>query len=208
MAVATPTGRGAASRARLLSAAGEELVARDGHLEVASVAARAGTSVGLIYRYFGSRAGLVSAVVEDFYDRLDSAAMAVNPAPDADWAQRERLRTELGVGFHYDDPLAAVILTKLGREPEVAAVEARRIGRHVGLAARNIERGQQRGEIPPDLDAGIAGALVLGGMRQVLGEVLAREEPPPRELVVEEIWRLVVSAVRFRPPDPQEPRHA
>lgn len=208
MAVATPTARGAASRERLLAAAGEELVARDGHLEVASVAKRAGVSVGLIYRYFGSRAGLVAAVVDDFYDRLDAAAMAVNPAPDADWAQREHLRTELGVGFHYDEPLATVILSSLGREPDVAAVEARRIARHVNLAARNIERGQQRGEIPPDLDPGIAGALVLGGMRQVLGEVLSREQPPPREVVVDAVWRLVVAAVRFRPPDSKEPADA
>jgi AcrR family transcriptional regulator len=204
MAVVTPTARGAASRSRLLSAAGEELVSRDGQLEVASVAERARVSVGLIYRYFGSRAGLVAAVVDDFYDRLDSAAMAVNPAPDADWAQREHLRTELYVGFHYDEPLAAIILARLGREPDVAAVEARRIARHINLAARNIERGQQGGEIPEDLDPGIAGALVLGGMRQVLGEVLAREEPPPRERVVDEIWRLVVAAVRFRPREPKE----
>ena len=36
-------------------------------------------------------------------------------------------------------------------------------------------------------------------MRQVLGEVLARAERPPAEIVIEELWRLVVSAVRFRP---------
>jgi len=64
------TRRGEATRSRLLEAAASELVERDGQLEVASVAARADVSVGLLYRYFGSKAGLVRAVVEDFYDRL------------------------------------------------------------------------------------------------------------------------------------------
>ena len=200
VAAASPsTRRGVASRRRLLDAAAAELVERGGHLEVAGVARRAGASAGLLYRYFGSRAGLVAAVVEDFYDRLDAAAMAVNPAADADWATRERLRTEMAVRFHYEDPLAPIVLSRLAREPEVAAVEAERIARHIRLATRNVERGQRAGEIPGDLDPGIAGAVVLGGMRQVLGEVLARPERPPADAVVEELWRLVISAVRFRP---------
>ena len=48
-------------------------------------------------------------------------------------------------------------------------MEAERIARHIRLATRNVERGQRAGEIPSDLDPGIAGAVVLGGMRQVLG---------------------------------------
>ena len=147
-AVSPPTRRGAATRRRLLEAAAAELVDRDGGLEVAAVAARAGVSTGLLYRYFGSRAGLVAAVVGDFYDRLDAAAMAVNPAADADWGTRERMRTEMGVRFHYEDPLAPVVLSRLAREPEVAAVEAERIARHVRLAARNVERGQRSGRDP------------------------------------------------------------
>ena len=61
-----PTARGAASRARLIQAARAELIERSGSLEVDSVAQRADTSVGLIYRHFGSRAGLIGAVVDDY----------------------------------------------------------------------------------------------------------------------------------------------
>jgi AcrR family transcriptional regulator len=193
------TSRAAASRQRLLAAAAAELVEQGGALEVHSVARRAGTSVGLIYRYFDSKAGLLAAVVDAFYDRLDEAVFDANPLPDGDWAARERLRTELGVAFHYDDPLAGVILSRLAREPEVAAVEARRIQRHVDAAARNLKRGQKRGEIPADLDAGLAGAMVIGGLRQVIGAALARRRPPPREAVTGELWRFIAAAVRYRP---------
>lgn len=64
--VPAPTARGAVSRARLIAAARDELIERDGQLEVDSVAARAESSVGPIHRHFGSRAGLVGAVVDDF----------------------------------------------------------------------------------------------------------------------------------------------
>jgi AcrR family transcriptional regulator len=66
--------RGQASRERILQAATDEL-AEVGDLEVASVAARAGVSVGLPYRYFGSRGGLLIAVIDAFHERLGGAAV-------------------------------------------------------------------------------------------------------------------------------------
>jgi len=124
------TRRGEATRGRLLEAAAAELVERDGQLEVASVAARADVSVGLLYRYFGSKAGLVAAVVEDFYDRLFAETSRARDLADGDdFASRERKRLELSVAFHYRDPLAPVILSRLSREPEVAAAEVARLAR-------------------------------------------------------------------------------
>src|SRR3990172_7038012 len=164
--------RSAASRRRLLEAAAAELVTRGGTAEVAAVAARGGGSGGLIYRPFGWKAGLIAAVVEDFYDRLDGSVLNADLAPDADWPTRERLRTRRYVAFHYVEPLAPVILSRLRCEPEVAAVEARRIARHVEAAARNIRRAQKNGEIPADLDPELAAAMVLGGIRHALGAVL------------------------------------
>ena len=193
--------RGAASRTRLLHAAANELIERDGALEVVSVAARARVSVGLIYRWFDSKAGLVAAVVEDFYDRLDGAVFDPDPAPGASWAERERTRTELAVAFHYEDPLAHVVLSRLSREPRIAAIEADRVDRHIAAATRNLQSGQERGEIPPDLDPELVGAMVLGGIREVLRHALAREpQRPPRDAVVDELWRFIVAAVRFKSP--------
>lgn len=161
------------------------------------MARRAGVSVGLIYRYFGSKAGLLGAVVEDFYDRYDRDVMEPNPAPGADWPKRERERTARAVAFHYREPLARVVLSRLHREPGVAAIEAERLARHVESAARNLTLGQERGEIPRDLDVGLAGAMVLGGIRQGLAEALGRTPPPAPEIVVEQLWRFIAAAVRF-----------
>ncbi len=187
-------------RDALLRAAADELVERRGVLEVGPVAARAGVSVGLIYRHFGSKAGLLAAIVGDFYVRFDAEVLDGDPAPGAGWAERERRRTELAVAFHYDDELAPIILARLARDPEVAAVEARHMRIQVARGAQNVARGQRDGEIPEDIDAGIAAALILGGVRQALVEVLARREPPPREVLADQLWRLVVAAVRVKEP--------
>jgi AcrR family transcriptional regulator len=199
MATTLPqTPRGAASRDRLLAAAAAELIERNGTLEVVSVAARARVSVGLIYRWFGSKSGLVAAVVDDFYDRLDAAVFQPDPVPGGTWAERERARTELAVAFHYDDPLAAIVLSTVTREPRIAAIEADRLNRQVAAATSNLERGQRRGEIPRELDPELVGAMVLGGLREVLRHALARDPRPPRDAVVDELWRFIVAAVRFR----------
>lgn len=191
------TARGAATRERLLRAAEAELGAGDGLLEVAAVAARADVSVGLLYRYFGSKAGLVAAVVEGFYDRLHEQVADTDPAPEATWAEREHKRMELLVAFHYEEPLARVILSRLFREPDVAAVEARRISRLVDDTARNITAGQRLGELPADLDPRTVGSIIIGGFRVAMGEALTRSERPDAEVLVDQLWRYMRGGVRF-----------
>src|SRR3712207_6542902 len=132
MSVGVKRGTG---RAALLAAAAEELWEREGALEVASVAARAGVSVGLIYRHFGSKAGLLTAIVEDFYARLDDA---IADAGGATWAERERARTDLSVRFHYDDPLAPVIIAPPVSDPTLATTDARLLPEQAALGTKNI----------------------------------------------------------------------
>jgi AcrR family transcriptional regulator len=197
---ASLTRRGAATRQKLLTAAADELIERDGALEVASVARRAEVSVGLLYRYFGSKAGLVAAVVDDFYDRLLAETGDVRDAGDT-WAARERRRLELSVAFHYREPLAEVILSRLAREPEVASVEVQRIARIVTDAARSIQRGQRRGELPEDVDARLAGAMMIGAFRVTIGEALTRRSRPDEQALCKEIWRFVAHGARAAVPD-------
>lgn len=195
-----PPSRGADTYRRILDAAAEALVAGQGAFEIGEVARRAEVSVGLSYHHFGSKAGLVAAVVEEFYARFEAAVMDINPKPGADWGERERLRLERMIAFHYSEPLAPVILTRLSREPEVAAVEAERIDRHIALAARNVEIAQARGEIPAGLDAHLLGAMILGGLRQAVGQALAAPRRPAQAKLADQLWAFIAGTARFRPP--------
>jgi AcrR family transcriptional regulator len=198
------------ARRRLLDAAAAELAEGGGQMEIAAVARRAGASVGLSYHYFGSKAGLLAALVEDFYDRYDAAIIDANPLPGAAWAERERLRVERLVDFMLAEPMAPLVLTRLSAEPEVAAVEARRLARHLTLGADNIAGAQAKGQLPAGPDPRLRIGMIMGGLRQAIGQALAGPEAWPREALVAELWSFVAMAAglpaRDAAPGPNRPR--
>lgn len=193
----TPKGR--ATRDRLLAAARELAIASGGRIEIASVAEAAGVVPSLVHRYFGSKAGLVGALVDDFFDRFQREVFALDLRACGDWAEREQLRLEAGVRFHYREPFAVVLYGPLAREPEVARRESQRVARVVQRAARSIRKAQRRGELPVGVDPGLAGAAMFGAMRQVMVEALTRARRPAPERVVAFLWRQVAASVRIDP---------
>jgi AcrR family transcriptional regulator len=193
------TRKGRETRERLLVCARDIAIANDGHLEIAWVAEAAGVVPSLVNRYFGSRAGLISALLDDFFDRLRAEVLDLDLDDQGTWAQHERIRLEKGVHFHYTDPAAVVIYTRLSREPEVALTENRHIERVVKHAAANIRRGQKRGELPSSIDPELAGAAMFGAMQRVMVTALGRTPRPRPDRVVEILWRQIAAAVEIDP---------
>jgi AcrR family transcriptional regulator len=191
----TPRGRTAR---QLLLRTSAELLREAPRLEVATVARRAKVSTGLLYHYFGSKDGLVRAVVDDFYDRYDEAVFLAPLVPEATWAERELLRLRREVDFIYDADLGPTVVGNRLQEPGAVAADAQRLARHIDFAARNVGRGQASGEIGPDVDSRLAAAAILGAFRSLAGEALARTKPPAREEVVDTIWRLGLSILPLR----------
>ncbi|MFN3399151.1 MAG: hypothetical protein ACK4Z4_02315, partial [Ferrovibrio sp.] len=130
---------------------------------------------------------------------MEAAVMEPNPKPGAGWGERERLRLERMVDFHYAEQLAPLILTRLSRTPDVAAVEAARIAGHIDLAARNIELAQQKGEIPDDLDSHLLGAMILGGLRQAIGQALGMPKRPSRDKITDQLWSFIAGTAQLKP---------
>ena len=196
------TRKGRATRERLLAAARELAIASGGHFEVASVAEAAGVVPSLVHRYFGSKAGLVAALVDDFFDRFQREVLDLDLDDRGDWARHERARLEAGVRFHYREPLAVVLYGALVRDPEVARRESAGVALVVQRAARSIRKAQRRGELPLGVDPGLAGAAMFGAMRQVMVEALTRPRRPSPERVIAFLWRQIAASVRIDP----EPR--
>ena len=192
------TAKGRATRDRLLRAARQIVIDSGGHIEIAQLAAAAGVVPSLVHRYFGSKSGLVNALVDDFYDGLHAAVFAVR-FEGKDWAERERRRLEAGVRFHLDEPLAVVVYGQLARDPAVARREAERVAGIVSLGARSVRKGQRAGELPVGVDPGLAAAAMFGAMRQVMVEALCRARRPSPERVIEALWRQVAASVALDP---------
>jgi AcrR family transcriptional regulator len=152
-----------------------------------------------VHRYFGSKSGLVGALVDDFFDRFHQRVLDLDLEQHGDWARHERMRLEAGVRFHYGEPFAVVLYGPLSRDPEVARREAERTASVVERAARSIRRGQRSGELPVGVDPGLAGAAMFGAMRLVMVEALTRPTPPPPERVIEVLWRQIAASVQIDP---------
>jgi AcrR family transcriptional regulator len=185
--------RAAATRRRLLEAAGEELIAT-GDVEVAAVARRAGTSVGLPYRYFGTRSGLMSALLEDFYERLMSETV-LGHYEGTTWLERWRAQVATWVGHMYADPLAVVVLGRMVGDARVAAMEARCFKQVIDLGAKHFAAGQSEGHVAADRDPVLLAAAVVGGMRAILTIVLDQDPRPDQAVVMREVWRFTVSVL-------------
>ena len=193
------TQKGRATRERLLACARDIAIANDGHVEIAWVAEAAGVVPSLVNRYFGSRAGLIGALLDDFFGRLRAEVLDLNLDDQGTWLQHERIRLEKGVHFHYTDPTAVVIYTRLSREPEVALTESRHIDKVIKHAAANIRRGQKRGELPSSVDPELAGAAMFGAMQRVMVTALGRTPRPRPERIVDVLWRQITAAVEIDP---------
>jgi AcrR family transcriptional regulator len=190
---AAETSRGSAARQRLLQAAEQEL--RDtGELEVAAVARRAGVSVGLPYRYFGTRTGLLIAVLDAFYDRL-SHASALRTYDEPSWEAREQHRIRDWVGFLYAEPLAPIVLGGLVGDGDLATANTTRLNLLIEIGARNIAHAQHRGELPPGRDPEFLAAVTLGGTNAVVSVALTRTPRPAPDWVIDQLWTFVAGAV-------------
>ena len=183
---------------RLVQAAQEELIHSQGLLEMQAVAKRAKVSVGLAYHHFGSKAGLIAAVVEAFYNRLETAAFDPARLSAADWAGREKERIAAYISFHYDHPFAPLVVGALSRAPEVLDVEQAFTRRQLTAGAYNVRAGQRDGVIPADLDPRLTTALLIGGIRQALIGALTASHRPDRGVLTEKIWVFVEGALRLR----------
>ena len=189
------TTKGKATRERLLAVAMEQAVASKGHVELAEVARQAGVVQGVVHRYFGSKSGLISAMVDDYYDRFHKQVLELYLNDTGDWAVHERLRLRMGIQFRYAEPLSAVLHSTFVRDPVVARKEAQRIDGVVDLTARGIVRAQRRGELPRHVDPELAGAAMFGAMQAVLSRALNRPRRPSPEQLETILWQQVAASV-------------
>ena len=112
------------------------------------------------------------------------------------WAPREQERVRRAVRFYYDQPLAAVLLTRAGVDGAVARVDGERLQRAARASAANVAEAQRAGELPGDIDSAHAGAMLMGGAALVLARAaaaVARDRPPTNSPPCSGRWSRVSS---------------
>lgn len=180
-----------ATRQRILEAARDLLAQGDGNFEMAWVAKAAEVSQGLAYHHFGSKEGLLSALVHDFYDRAEDAVLMARFDDYENWEKRERDRVRRYIEFLLGDPLGVTVVTRLAGTPAVAAVEAERWDRLVSEGSRNIAEGQARGVVTASQDSTLLAAMSLGATRSAVAREFAKSKPGKPARLSRDIWAFI-----------------
>ena len=137
----TPAAHAAAVRERILEGAGRAFAASGFRANIPAIAAEAGVSVGLIYRYFESKEELFLAVCSQQTDaKLDELARTLAGIPDP----RARLEAAIGIFVTslQEERWGAIVVhawAEADRNPPAA---------HVRPAARLLRDVRPRGDRP------------------------------------------------------------
>jgi AcrR family transcriptional regulator len=184
---------------RLLAAAEQELIANNGYVEISAIAQRANSSAGLIYYHFGSKTGLIAAVVDQFYEPLRKIAFGDSIPVELEWREREKARTKAIIDYFYHHPLAPLIAGRLAREPEVLDIERAHVAVLLEQGARNIAQGQKLGHICSTLDPQITIAMLMGGLRLAIDQAILAQEKPSNAELLEQLWQLISNTLKLQP---------
>ena len=185
------------TRKRLLEAARVEIVNGNGDLDVANVAKRAGVSDGLTYYHFGNKAGLINAIVNEFYHDLDDKVAGV-PFDGDTWKEREKARVHAMVSLFYDDPVAMIAATRLRTDPAFTKEELQRNDRLEQLGARNIADAQRKGEIDAAHNPLMLASMLLCGVMSGVRIALTSTPPLPVATAQQSVWGFVERAVGLK----------
>jgi len=99
------------------------------------------------------------------------------------WSRPHRVH-HFGRLVLYDHPLGQRVATGLLHEASATRVDAERTRQHAAMAAKNIRKGQNSGELLAKVNPDLASAAIIGALRTTLAAVLSLPEPPSRSEVV------------------------
>lgn len=164
------------SEARLLEAA-RQIVARKGWtgMTLAEVGEAAGVSRGLAAHYFGSKAGLQKALATYIHERFMDQVSSLPELRPGLASLRAFVATYLGRHDWTNTRALLLLMTETFIE-DSGAGDGIDLYNHqvVGWLRDQFQRGIEAGEIRPEVDTYVAGALLMGTLRGVMLHKLSK----------------------------------
>ena len=154
---------------RLILRAAITVFARSGYhkSKVADVAKEAGVAYGLVYHYYGSKHVLLQEMFRRTWARLVNALEEIERSERPAREQiAEVARIVLGA-WEIDPDLVRVLVREVARSPQLDR-EVEEIEHAFSALERIVTRGQERGELRPELDPRFAAWILYGALEEIL----------------------------------------
>lgn len=146
------------ARDRLLDA-GADLIAAKGFdgVSVREICRQAGTSINMVHHYFGSKQGLLDAIVEQFSSGVFEIPMRLLdnvPRSNADFVSRLELLVETTLDAYITHRAVLMVVVREQADPEA-------LPEYMARFASFLSAAQDKGFVRPDVDAELITGFLL-----------------------------------------------
>jgi AcrR family transcriptional regulator len=186
----TLTARGAATRARIVESAAEQVLAGGvGGTSLDDIRADTATSKGQLFHYFpGGKSELVGAIASFQADRVLGAQEPYlsRLATWDDWqGWRDAVVAHYGAQPHWGCPIGALANELVGTDPERAVEVAAHMERWRGLLEAGVVRLRDAGELSPEADPRALSLAVFAALQGGLLLTATAESIEPLEAALD-----------------------
>jgi len=134
---------------------------------VADVAREAGVAYGLVYHYFGSKEDLLETIFRRTWSRMLEAVQEVERSGAPAREQLQSVARIVLSAWETDPDLVRVLIREVARSPQLGN-EVEEVEHAFAALERIVVRGQEEGELKPDLDPRFAALIVYGALEEIL----------------------------------------
>ncbi|HEU6444663.1 MAG TPA: TetR/AcrR family transcriptional regulator [Gaiellaceae bacterium] len=188
-------------RRQILDAAVKVFARRGFHASrVGDIAEEAGVAYGLVYHYFTSKEELLETIFRDTWTQMLERVREVEASGVDSTEQVRRVTALLLRTWRRDPDLVRVLVLEVTRSQHVQR-EIEEITQAMSTLERIIRRGQETGQLRPDLDPRLGAVVFYGALDEILtGWVLGQLPDGDEDIARAErnVVQLLVEGMRDR----------
>jgi AcrR family transcriptional regulator len=185
-------------RLELLRAARDVFSTKGFHAaKIDDIVSKAGVAKGTFYLYFPDKRSVFVELVDGLFSRLGAAILKVDPHADIESQVKHNIRGIVAVLV--DDPALTQLLLSFapGLDPAFAT-KLQSFYDGVKLMLKlSLDEGQRIGIVGPG-NTSIYASFTVGALKEILAESTGSGPVRPRELIVDELYRLLESGYLHR----------
>lgn len=181
-----------------LLAAAKKVFATKGYeaAAISDIARPAGMSDGLIYHYYGSKRGLLLAVLSDYYGRIIEDLEAAVTETEGFEARLSILIRKHVETFVSDVDLCRMVISQARDFDTYLGSETHELNRrYTAIFLRIISEGMTEGRVAPDVDARLVRDMLFGGIEHIAWRHIGTNAAFDVEHITNQITRLLLGGL-------------
>lgn len=178
--------RSDARQAQILECAKRVFAERGFHAaNISHICAEAGIGRGTLYQYFGNKKAVLTALIRQVLDRVQSVVGSGAPFPPVETLRRPdvlrwsagQLRRLFRAAFEDEETLRILLREAVGLDVDIEKLLGEIDDALIGVVAHDLAEAQRAGIVRADLDPRMTATLMVGGVEKLALAALRGDDP-------------------------------